>query len=94
LDLLNKPQERPLHIGWVKHLKDRPSQDKFIQSLQSAQHVLRVLKGLIEEEKEMLRRSESSLSDFDSPAWSEKQAFRNGERRGLKFVEDLLDFVH
>lgn len=86
-------EERPIHIGWVKHLRTPEEREKFKQAVQNSGFVLRVLKALIEEEKEMLRRSETTLEDYESPSWSHKQAFRNGERRGLKFVEDLLDFV-
>ncbi len=86
------PQDRPIHIGWVKHIRNDEEKIKFKQALQGSAFVLRILKKLIEEEKEVLRRSESTLDDFTGD-WAFKQAFRNGERRGLKFVEDLLDFT-
>ena len=93
MEFLSKPQDRPIHIKWVKHLRDPDEREKFKQALKNSGFVLRVLKDLIEEEKRSLTASELNPNDFDSASWSQKQALGNGERRGLQVVEELLDFV-
>lgn len=93
MEFLSKPQDRPIHIKWVKHLRDPDEREKFKQALKSSGFVLRVLKDLIEEEKRSINASELNPNDYESNAWPYKQAFRNGERRGLQIVEELLDFI-
>jgi hypothetical protein len=93
LEFLSKPSDRPIHIKWVNHLRDPDEREKFKQALRSSAFVFRILKDIIEQEKRSINASELNPNDFESPAWAQKQAFRNGERRGLQIVEELLDFI-
>ena len=93
MEFLSNPVDRPVHIKWVKHLHSFEEKEKFKLALRNSTFVLRILKNLIEEEKRALTASELNPEDFESHSWAYKQAFRNGERRGLKIVEDLLDFI-
>jgi hypothetical protein len=93
VNIIQNNQLTPIHIGWVKHLKTDDSKEEFKKMVMASAPVLRVLKALLIEEKRNLEISETNPRDFDTPNWAEKQAFRNGERRGLKLVEDLLHFI-
>lgn len=77
---------------WSSHLTgDR--QTNFVDHLKGSTTVLERLRQLIDEELESLLSSEETEEDFLSPAWAEKQAFRNGKRSGLKRIRKLLSFI-
>ena len=81
-----------LPVVWTKHLKG-DSKDNFEQLLRNSSTVLSRLTEIIEEKEESLYKSSVSISDFDEPNWSHKQAFRNGQMSGLKEVRELLEFI-
>lgn len=83
----------PIHASWIRTLKTEEERENFKKSILSARHVLRRLREIINEERTLLSNQETSLEDFKDTDWPYKQAFRNGERKGLKYVEDLLHFL-
>jgi hypothetical protein len=88
-----KDADVPLHSKWFTHLGNEESRNDFRRTLFSSKIVLKRLKNILEEEKKSLENSETSGKDFEDGNWAYKQAFRNGERRGLRIVEDLLQFI-
>lgn len=88
-----KDADVPLHSKWFTHLSNEESRADFRRSLFSSRTVLRRLKNILEEEKRTMANAEASPKDFEDGNWAYKQAFRNGERRGLRIVEDLLQFI-
>lgn len=93
LKIVSKDADTPLHAKWFTHLGGKEKQDEFRRSVFAARPVLRRLKNILEEEKKSMEISETSPKDFEDGNWAYKQAFRNGERRGLRIVEDLLQFI-
>lgn len=85
--------EVPLHSKWFIQLSNEESRQQFRKSIFAAKIVLERIKEIIEEEKKDMNIAETSPKDFEDGNWAYKQAFRNGERRGLKVVEDLLQFI-
>lgn len=77
---------------WSAHLPDDRRQN-FLDLLKHSTTVLYRLRQIVDDEIESLNVSEETEQDFDSPAWAEKQAFRNGKRAGLKRVRKLLAFI-
>lgn len=43
--------------------------------------------------EDTLDRAEYSTSDYDTPAWSHKQAHRNGDRARIQRVKNLFSFI-
>lgn len=80
-------------MAWTKHLKD-PKQRADLESLlrNSSQAFSRLLE-IIEEKERTLNNSDHSIKDFEDAAWAFKQAFRNGQRAGMKEIRDLLEFI-
>lgn len=76
-------------IVWTKHLRGKDKED-FELILSNSTTVLNRLRDILMEEIEELDRSESSIEDFESPAWTHKQAYRNGDRARLRKVLDLI----
>ncbi len=83
----------PIHQSWIRQLKTEEERVNFKKTLLASRHVLRRLREILEEERNRLANQETSDKDFEDPNWSHKQAYRNGERKGLKYVEDLLHFL-
>jgi len=83
----------PIHQSWIRHLPNEEERANFKKSLLAARHVLKRLREILEEERSNLSNQETSIKDFEDTNWSHKQAFRNGERKGLKYVEDLLHYL-
>jgi hypothetical protein len=77
---------------WSRHLPD-DRRKNFEDLVKNSTTVLERLRQLIDEELNALDGKEETESDFDSPAWAQKQAFRNGKRTGLKRVRQLLSFI-
>lgn len=78
-------------VQWIKHLRTQKERDDFNAILANSTTVLNRLKDILMEEIEELDKAESSISDFESPAWTHKQAYRNGDRARLRKVLDLID---
>lgn len=93
LEAKNKPDSIPIHSSWIRTLKTEEERENFKKSILAARHVLRRLREIVNEERTLLNNQETSIEDFKDTDWPYKQAFRNGERKGLKYVEDLLHFL-
>lgn len=76
---------------WTKHLPEQ-EKEQLKKTILASRTTLDRLKQLIVEELGSLENQENSLADYDSPAWSHKQAHRNGERAFAKKLLDLLTF--
>lgn len=77
-------------VVWTKHLRDDKERKDFITVLENSSLVLNRLKDILMEEIEVLDRQEGTIDDFKDPAWTHKQAFRNGDRARLRKLLDLI----
>ena len=84
---------KPLSLEWTNHIREEDERTRFEQSVRSSSLVLSRLLQIIEQRENELDRQEAKLSDYDTPAWSHKQAHRNGERSSLKKLSGLLNFI-
>lgn len=75
---------------WTKHLRNDKDRQDFNTILENSSLVLNRLKDILMEEIEVLDRQEGTIDDFKDPAWTHKQAFRNGDRARLRKVLDLI----
>lgn len=77
---------------WTKNLTEQADKERLQKTILGSRVALDRLKELIEEEVKALDNQEASLTDYDSPSWSHKQAHRNGERGFAKKIIELLTF--
>lgn len=77
---------------WTKHIQNEQEREQFQKTVLASRTSLDRLKELIKDELNALENQEDNLTDYDSPAWSHKQAHRNGERGFAKKVLELLTF--
>jgi hypothetical protein len=82
-----------LPLAWSKGLNQK--------DMEALEYVLRNNTILIPKLLEVIsefeaeeNRSETTLSDYDSPSWSHKQADRNGARRAYKRIKSLFSYMN
>ena len=76
---------------WIAGLKEEQATE-FKKALRSGDPVLIRLKQIILKEKANVE-SPKTLTEYDSPSWSHKQADRLGQIRAYENLLTLLEFV-
>lgn len=79
---------RPYEM-WTRHLSEDRKED-FEALVRNSTIVLGRMKRILLDQLDSTFVSEETESDFDTPSWSHKQAYRNGERAGLRRALRLL----
>lgn len=82
-----------MSIKWTKHLKDEGQKQKLLGALKVSQVGFQRLQELIAERNREIEATALKTTDFDSPSWAYKQAFRLGQQAALKEIADLIDFT-
>ena len=78
-------------VTWTAHLQNNPKDKKdFEDQLAHSNNVLARLKTIIEDKEKSIDRAEFSVSSYESPGWSHKQAYLNGRRAELAELKQLL----
>lgn len=77
---------------WTRHLPEDKKAD-FQSLVLNSTIVLERMRTILRDQFESTYVSEEAESDFDTPSWSHKQAFRNGERAGLRRALRLLAHI-
>ena len=78
-------------IAWTANLQNNPEAKKdFEETLVHSTQVLKRLKDILEEREAGLDKIDYSLSTFDNPSWSHKQANILGRRAELEWIKQLL----
>ena len=88
----HSPRNKGLPLDWVKHLP-KDEQESFAQIVKNSTTALSRLKDILDEQLRDLAHKETKISEYDSPAWSSKQAHRNGQFAAIKKLRDLLSFL-
>ena len=89
----HKNPSQTVPVQWISDLKTTEEKEEFIKLLSYNQIVLRKLKTILEARMEERSKTSLTISDFDNPNWSHKEAFRNGEKTALRDVLNLLNFI-
>lgn len=84
--------QKQLPLEWTKHLRSKAERDTFESLLRNNTNILFTLYCLIEEYDNAIQNKDYSETDFETPNWSEKQAFRNGQKSTLNKIKKLLEF--
>ncbi|MDE2102793.1 MAG: hypothetical protein KGL39_36450 [Patescibacteria group bacterium] len=80
-----------LDIRWTRHLS-QSEKSSFEDLVRNSTQILKRLKEIFQEREAEINSAQLSLSDFDSPNWTHKTAFRNGQLSVLKQMKDLIPF--
>lgn len=83
---------KPLDLRWVNQISDKEAKDNFEKLVRNSTLLLSRLKEIIEERERALHSKAFDEKDFDSNAWSHKQAARLGRLAELKALKDLIPF--
>ena len=75
---------------WTKHLKDKATKAEYEERLSRMSDVWDVLKNILQEDLNALDKDSMNKDHYFMPAWSEYQADRNGSKRTLKKIIELL----
>lgn len=75
---------------WFKDCKTEEDRDAVRLSVKNSL-ALQTLKSILDDDLRQLELKEIS-SDYSSPVWSHQQADRNGDKRRLKQIIELLNF--
>lgn len=76
--------------AWTKHLQDPDAKANFERTVWSSKETLDRLNVLLSEMKSDLDAMETNVKVFDTPNWSEKQAYYNGFKSALKTISKLI----
>ena len=91
--MTSKERSTQLPIQWLSNLKTEEEKKEFLDLVSYNSRVLLRLREILQEKYNSLESTETTLSDFSDPNWAHKQAFRNGEKTGLKEALALLKFL-
>jgi len=81
--------KKQLSLVWTKTLNPEDV-EKLISQAHEDYLIIRRLKEIIAEDIENLRKKALSETAFDKPAWSEYQAYLNGQQKALIDLQTLL----
>lgn len=77
---------------WTERME--PSEaSKFKDALFADRYILGRLYAILEEFEESLDNGDLSIDEYNSPSFPYLKADRNGERRGIRKVKQLLSFL-
>lgn len=81
---------KALPVAWIKNTSNKQEVEAAIRNSTTA---LSRLYDIVEEKEQTINSQELAVTDFDSPAWSHKTAYRLGQKAALKEMKDLLAFI-
>lgn len=81
-----------INLRWVSHIKDPEKKSEFTKTILASTTMASRLLEILEEEERQIDSSMCSIKEFDSPNWSLKQAFYQGEKSRIKKLRELLEF--
>lgn len=87
---INLAKGERLSVLWTKHLQEPKAKEDFEALLRNSTTIAQRLRQLIEEFETECQSKETSLSEYDTPSWSYKQAHMNGQRSAYTRIKNLL----
>ncbi len=77
--------------NWTNHLKTEEDKTRFKQQIMNSRSVMERLDVMIDNLEEDLNKAENTEDQYSSPSWAALQADRNGYRRALRKVKQLIN---
>lgn len=84
---------KSLSIQWFNGESDPAKKTELEKSIRHSTTALQLLKDIAERKTNGNSRAEARLDEYDTPAWSHKQAHRNGYRQAYYEILELLSFL-
>ena len=81
-----------ISLEWVKNLKTDKEKKDFEEVLRNNTMVADRLLELLDEWEEQLHSKDAKETDFDTPNWAVKQAYRIGDKSRIRKLRDLFSF--
>lgn len=91
--MTSKERSIQVPLPWLSNLKTEEEKKEFLDLISYNSRVLRRLREILQEKYKALESTETTISDFSDTNWAYKQAYRNGEKTGLKDALALLQFL-
>jgi hypothetical protein len=82
-----------LPVVWTKHLKDEKAKKEFEAYLRNSTQLVTVLLNILDDQERSLQSIENSITQFETPSWSERQAWINGRHAQIRAIKDLFNFI-
>lgn len=76
---------------WFTHLATEKEQSEFKKTVESSKSVLDHLRVLLKREKTALEAAEINPKFYETPNWDYKQAYSNGFKAGLAFIDNIIN---
>ena len=80
-----------MYSRWTSHLQTDEEKESFKKEIYSAKNVLERLTNMINEDEDLLDRSEADQRIYDVPNWDYRQAHKNGNRQYMRTIRLLTD---
>lgn len=75
---------------WTHHLKDPEEKKRFRSYIYNSKGVVDRLLEMVNQREEEINAKEMDEESYDSPSWAALQADRNGRRRELRWMKQLI----
>ena len=80
-----------MYTRWTSHLPTEEEKESFKLEVYSAKRVLERLTQMVNEDEELLDRSEQDQRIYEVPNWDYRQAHKNGNSQYMHAVRLLTD---
>lgn len=80
-----------MYTEWTKHLHTAEEKTQFERTVMGSKEVLERLTALLDEKMRGQEEAELSPTTFDNPNWAYRQAYRNGYKKCLVALKQLID---
>ena len=80
-----------MYTKWTSHLTTEKDKDNFRNQIRASKDVLERMKQLLNEEEDVLNKSEINQKSYETNSWSSLQAHKNGYRQCIHIIKTLVD---
>lgn len=80
-----------MYSRWTQNLDTEEDKELFRKEFRSARSVLERLNEMVNEDLNMLDRSEMDQRIYDIPNWEYRQAHKNGVRQYASTIKNLIN---
>jgi hypothetical protein len=80
-----------MYVQWTHHIEDSEDKVRFERTILNAKSVLDRQLEIIDDLKAELELNSEGVTQFEVPAWSQKQAYLLGYKAGLNKIASLIN---
>lgn len=79
--------------AWTSNLRDPKQKQEFEVALRNSTTAITRLLEILDSQESSLESLENTIDQFNTPSWSERQAWINGKKAQIKSTRDLFNFI-